>query len=411
MVVLDRVREQYEELPYPPRNPEDERERLISNQPSQLLLANHLFWGGRRTIDSNLRVLDAGCGTGDSTICMAEQLRDTGARVTALDFSSASLAVTRRRAEVRGLDNIDYVEAPLEELPRLGVGEFDFILSSGVLHHLASPEQGLEALRAVLKPDGGIAVMVYSRYGRAPLYLMQELMRRLAPPSLGTEERLRVLKRTLKLLHDDHPLKETWDQHGTEAAKGDAALFDMFLHAQDRAYTVPEIYEWVEGAELRILTFDAPRTYEPKHYDDRIDVSALPAPQRHAVAELLHARMGTHIFYATHRDYAPPAPPDGDDETAVPCWSYVDFTGARERALLGGKQLNVQTGRVEFKLGLDPITRAILQRVDGKTPLGAIIDAVDEALPAVKRKRLQDQWRDLYRGLRETHVLLLNHPA
>ena len=71
----------------------------------------------------------------------------------------------------------------------------------------------------------------------------------------------------------------------------------------------------------------------------------------------------------------------------------------------------MQTGRVEFKLGLDPITRAILQRVDGKTPLGAIIDAVDEALPAVKRKRLQDQWRDLYRGLRETHVLLLNHPA
>ena len=411
MVVLDQVREQYEELPYPPRDPEDERERLVSNQPSQLLLANHLFWGGRKAIDSSLRVLDAGCGTGDSTICMAEQLRDTGARVTALDFSSASLEVTRRRAEMRGLDNIDYVEAPLEELPWLGVGEFDFVLSSGVLHHLASPEQGLEALREVLRPDGGIAVMVYSRYGRAPLYMMQELMRRLAPPSLGTGERLRVLRHTLKLLHDDHPLKQTWDQHGDEAAKGDAALFDMFLHAQDRAYTVPEIYEWVEGADLRFLAFDAPRTYEPKHYDDRVDVSALPAPQRHAVAELLHARMGTHIFYATHRDYEPPAPPEGDDGTAVPCWSYVDFTGARERALRDGKQLRVQTGRVEFNLGLDPITRTILQRVDGKRPLGAIIDAVDEALPAVKRKRIQDQWRDLYRGLRETHVLLLNHPA
>ena len=38
MVALEQVREQYEELPYPPRNPEDERERLVSNQPSQLLL-------------------------------------------------------------------------------------------------------------------------------------------------------------------------------------------------------------------------------------------------------------------------------------------------------------------------------------------------------------------------------------
>ena len=65
-------------------------------------------------------MLDAGCGTGDSTICMAEQLRGTGARVTALDFSPGSLEITRQRAEVRGLDNIDLVEAPLEELPWLG---------------------------------------------------------------------------------------------------------------------------------------------------------------------------------------------------------------------------------------------------------------------------------------------------
>ena len=33
----------------------------------------------------------------------------------------------------------------------------------GVLHHLASPEAGLAALRDVLKPDGGIGVMVYAR--------------------------------------------------------------------------------------------------------------------------------------------------------------------------------------------------------------------------------------------------------
>jgi len=72
------------------------------------------------------------------------------ARVVALDFSPGSLAIVRERAKVRGLTNIEFVEASIEDLPRLGLGSFDYIISSGVLHHLASPEVGLGALREAL---------------------------------------------------------------------------------------------------------------------------------------------------------------------------------------------------------------------------------------------------------------------
>ena len=409
MVLLERVRSQYDELPYPPRDPGDERDRLITNQPSQLALTNHIFWGGARSTGL-LRVLDAGCGTGDSTICMAEQLRGTGARVTALDFSPAALEITRRRAAVRELDNIDLVAAPLEELSRLGLGEFDFVLTSGVLHHLASPEAGLEALRDVLAPEGGMAIMVYAAHGRQSLYIFQQLLAYLAPPDLATEERLRILRQTLAHLPADHPVKANWEAHGEEADRGDAALVDMFLHTQDRAYTVPQLYQWLAGAELQLATFDVPRNYDPSCYDDRIAVSGMSAAERHAVAELLHGRMGTHILYAARTGFSPPEPPDEGDPHAVPAWSYIDFTGARERALADGDELTVDTGRVRFTLGLDAITRGILRRVDGETPLGTIVEQVNASLAGATAKRVRDQWRKLYRGLRDTNVLLLNYP-
>jgi SAM-dependent methyltransferase len=100
------VQEQYEALPYPPRDPEEERKRLLRPSTAHLPLVKHVLWGGRRKLDGDFSVLDAGCGTGDATIFMAEQLRGTGARLVALDISTASLGIARDRAAVRGLDGI-----------------------------------------------------------------------------------------------------------------------------------------------------------------------------------------------------------------------------------------------------------------------------------------------------------------
>lgn len=205
MALLPAVQDQYEQFPYPVRDPEAERERLIQAVTGQVALINHLFWAGRRTIDGDFTVLDAGCGTGDMAVCLGEQLRDTPARVVALDFSAASLDVARRRAGVRGLTNIDFVQASIEDLPQLGLGPFDYIVCAGVLHHLESPARGLAALHDVLKPDGGLGVMVYGRHGRTAIYHLQELFRLTAPPELPVEQRLKIVRQTLARLRNEHP--------------------------------------------------------------------------------------------------------------------------------------------------------------------------------------------------------------
>ena len=62
-------------------------------------------------------------------------------RVTYLDRSQAAMRVARARAEARGLTNIDWVQGSILDLPRLGLGPFDYIDCCGVLHHL--PESGV----------------------------------------------------------------------------------------------------------------------------------------------------------------------------------------------------------------------------------------------------------------------------
>lgn len=411
MALLTAVRDQYVEYPYPPRDPEDERKRLVQSLLGEATFVNHLFWAGRRTFDADFRVLDAGCGTGDSAIALAEELRDTDASVVALDFSAAALDVARRRAEVRGLTNIEFVEASIEELPCLGLGPFDYTVSCGVLHHLASPQAGLAALRDVLKPDGGLGIMVYGRYGRAAIYLLQELFRLVAPPGRPAEQRLRTVKRVLDHLPQRHLGTVYADGWGAEVERnGDAGLYDMFLHSQDRSYTVPQVYEWLEGAGLRLTSFAFPVQYDPRTWDDRLEIEHLSAVERQSLAELLHSRMGSHGFFATKQGFVPPAPPQPVDETAVPVWAYLDPQGDRELLLRDQNMMPVQAGITTLSVKLTAITRSLLRRVDGRTPLGEMLAATTDQFAAATAKQVREDWLRAYRDLNSVHYLVLNPP-
>src|SRR6185437_14703427 len=155
------VRGQYEALPFPARDPEGERYLLYVSVPDILGKVNQYCFGGARDFSKGLRVLVAGCGTGDSVIWLAHQLRGTPSEIVALDLSAASLATAKARAEIRGLSGIQWVHASLLDLPQLGLGHFDYITCLGVLHHLAEPEAGLAALADALAESGGLALMLY----------------------------------------------------------------------------------------------------------------------------------------------------------------------------------------------------------------------------------------------------------
>ena len=140
----------------------------------------YTYWPNQPFRD-DLDILIAGCG---SNAAARYAFNHPNARVVGLDFSSSSLAHEKYLKDKHRLDNLTLHHACLEEVSALG-RTFDFIDACGVLHHLPDPVVGLKALSGVLRPHGTIAVMVYGQYGRAGVYMLQEMFRLLEPRASG----------------------------------------------------------------------------------------------------------------------------------------------------------------------------------------------------------------------------------
>lgn len=252
---LEVVRDQYEDLPYPPRNPEDDKHRLMTTCGDGLALISHRAFDGKLQFDK-LRVLTAGGGTGDATIYYAEQLRNyPEAEVVYVDFSEHSMSIAKRRAEIRGLKNIKFVHGSLLECKDLGIGEFDIINCAGVLHHLENPDAGLRALKEVLKPDGIMKIMLYGYYGRLEIYMIQDTLKILNRDAKTNQERVDMAKALLTALPPMSLMVQQKKKWMYELTSGDGAVFDLLCHPQDRAYKVPEVKDFLDQAGLNIVTF------------------------------------------------------------------------------------------------------------------------------------------------------------
>jgi S-adenosylmethionine-dependent methyltransferase len=86
---------------------------------------------------SGSRILEIGCGTGSSTVALAEQ----GADVTGVDVLESSLVVAKDRCEVYDL-GVKFHCANATEVHKLFVGQhFDFIIFFASLDHMTHNER------------------------------------------------------------------------------------------------------------------------------------------------------------------------------------------------------------------------------------------------------------------------------
>ena len=296
----EEVRDFYERMPYPsPLTSLDAHHDLYKN-PDRRRAEFHLIWPARRP-RGNLEILVAGCGTSQAA---RYALREPEARITAIDVSETSLRHTRDLQLKYNLENLELHRLTIESVKELG-RSFDLIVCTGVLHHLPDPDLGLRALREVLRPGGAMRLMVYARYGRAGIYMMQEYCRLL---EIGVSKAdLQGLGGALKTLPADHPisglLRRSKDFLRPEA------MADALLHPLDRAYTVPELYGWLDRCGMSFVRWIEQAPYLAQcgvlaggPHASRL--AALPSRLQHAAAELFRGTMVSHSFIA-YRDDSP----------------------------------------------------------------------------------------------------------
>ena len=387
------VQDFYERYPYPPPVDDLGAYRLRWQDRGRRRADFHLFWP-ERPYTEDQTILVAGCGTSQAA---KHALRCPAARVVGIDFSATSVRHTESLRRKYDLTNLEVHQLAIERVGELST-TYDHIVCTGVLHHLAAPDGGLRALRDVLKPDGTMHLMVYAPYGRVGIYMLQEFCRRIGiHPSDGE---IRDLIVALGALPERHALARLL--HEVPDFRKEAALADALLHPQDRAYSVPQLMEFVSNGGLGFSRWFRQAPYSPHcglmaHLPQASRIAALDPEEQYAVAELFRGTMASHSVIV-HRDDRP----GGPQPVVFSGHAWLGYVPVRlpdtlcitERLPPGAAAVLINQAHTytDIYLPINTQEKRWLDAIDGERSVGAIVDGEGRDLSRAFFERLW--WHD-----------------
>ncbi len=365
----------YEDHPYPPPVDDLQAYRRLWDD-GRRRADSHLFWPAEPYRDDR-SILVAGCGT---TQAAHYALRWPRAQVIGIDVSAKSIAFTEGLKHKHALANLEVRQLPVERATALGQ-RFEHVVCTGVLHHLPDPDAGLRALHDVLAPTGAINVMVYAPYGRAGVYMLQDYCRRLGIGGSTTE--IRDLAASLKALPPDHPIASLLRNSPDFADK--AGLADALLHPRDRAYSVPQLLDFLGRAGLAFGRWVRQAPYLPwcgalASMPHQSRLGGLTAEAQYAAIELFRGTMVRHgvVAYRTDRPaQGAPVNFDGEAWLGYTPIRLPDTLVVRERLPPGAAAVLINRNHTftDLYLPIDVRQERLLAAVDGERTIAEICQA------------------------------------
>lgn len=381
----DAVALQYQQWTYPEKI-EDLPSWLVSNwQWFDPVHAHRVLWPNRDYVP-DLDILVAGCGTNQAAVFA---YTNPSARVVAIDVSEPSLSHHHCLKERYGLRNLEISCLPVESAGELGL-EFDLIVSTGVLHHLADPDLGLKVLAGCLKHDGVVAIMLYARYGRYGVEMLQSIFRDLELRQ--DEASLSIVKEAVAQLPVAHPLRSYLALAPDLCF--DAGLVDTFLHGRDRSYSVDDCLRLVEASGLVFQDWFLKQLYyplSPAQGSFYQAIEALPLQRQWSIMERLNTSNACHFFMACRPDRSPQSYQiDFKSSAAMDYVPVFRYRCGVENGMLNrpGQQIQPTTGQL-----------AQLQLIDGRRTIGDIV-AMNQALPEPALTYFASLWQSDYLSMR-----------
>jgi ubiquinone/menaquinone biosynthesis C-methylase UbiE len=126
------------------------------------------------------KVVDVGCGFGDTAILFAQRVGTTGS-VLGIDCCDGFIEFGRRDAEAAGIHNLSFVVGDVQSYPF--EPDHDFCFSRFGTQFFENPVAGLRNMRASLRPGGVMTMIVWRTIDDNPwLGLPREIVLRYLPP-------------------------------------------------------------------------------------------------------------------------------------------------------------------------------------------------------------------------------------
>ena len=297
------VQQLYNTYPFPP-------EPLLDEPPPGYnwrwnWIAAYNFCTGRKPERENIRILDAGCGTGVGTEYLI--LLNPHAEIVGVDISEKALEIAQKRSQQSGVATnhnhpISFHHLPLENADQIE-GECDLINCVGVLHHLPDPMAGFKALSKKLAPGGIFHIFVYAELGRWEIQLMQKAISLLQTETKGDyKDGVFVGRKIFDSLPENNRLvkreKEKWSLENHR----DESFADMYVHPQETDYNIDTLFELIEASGLEFIGFSNPQYWDLKRLIGESEdlmkrTENLSDRQRYRLTELLDPENITHYEF------------------------------------------------------------------------------------------------------------------
>ena len=191
-------------------------------------------------------ILIAGCGTGQQAMAWSAY-KDS--KIYAVDLSSESLAYAIRKAKEKNIKNINFYHLDLLDLELLNK-KFDIIISTGCLHHMEKPEDGLESLVNVLKPQGLIYLGLYSKRARSEIEWTRKYIQKRKIDV--TEDNMRSFR--TKILNSEN--KKLQSIRGLRDFFSLSNFRDLLFNYTEHTYDFIKIKELLESKKLNFIAFN-----------------------------------------------------------------------------------------------------------------------------------------------------------
>ena len=231
---IEKLKSQYSKYIYPKPCENIEKEYIKVNryQECDPNYHWHKLWPEKKYERKKLNILVAGCGSDQAAIlAKCNPIHN----FTGIDISAASLAHQKKLIKKHKIKNLTLI---CDDFRNVKISEkFNYIISTGVIHHLDDPGSALNFFEKNLTDDGVLYLMVYGDQQTEGIKGLKNIFKKLEFEQNSSSIRsIKLLKEKLKRNHPAVIFSEYFKD-----IDEDAGIVDTFLHPKEKFYSIKEL--------------------------------------------------------------------------------------------------------------------------------------------------------------------------